>query len=94
MLGGTSAEHPAVAAASLLFFSIAVLHEARKESTASGFFRFGNTGVGRTADPWGTIVLNRPVTAKEMTAMGFVVRASYKDNCRQKDSKNNQFFGG
>jgi hypothetical protein len=80
---------------------VVVFFETAEKSTgdASAFAAFivaGTTGVGRTADPWSSVVLDSPVASKEMTATCFLVRATDEGNCQQDNDGNNTyyFFGG
>jgi len=50
-------------------------------------------GVGRHTDPGGAVVLDSPVSAKEMTALRFLMRAPEKGETKQKRDKNSNFWG-
>ena len=82
-------------AESLLVFVAAVVSDIGKKTlklTLSCFV--GHTGIGRTTNPGGSVVLESPVSAKEMTALCFLMGASDKEHYQRKGNNNNNVFWG
>ena len=80
-----------MAAQSLPAFFFPIFGKTREEPPAFWFFLFGNPGIGGTAYPRGAIVLKSPVAAKEMSALGSLVGATDKNDCRKKEYRNYKF---
>jgi len=83
VLGTTSGVLRTMMAEPLTVFVPVLLCEAGKKTPAWGFFvRYVITGIGGTADPRSSVVLNSPIAAEEMTSLRFLVCATDKDNCQ------------
>jgi hypothetical protein len=101
ILGGAVGVHRTVAAKAFAEF-IVVFFETEKSaddtSTAAAFVVItfaGTAGVGRTADPGGSVVLDSPVASEEMTATCFLMGATDEGNCQEDNDGNDIYkFGG
>ena len=78
-----------MSAESFSVFGVFIFCETGKQSFAFTFHAVWATGVGRTADPGGSVVLESPVAAKEMSAVCFLMATADEGDCQQKGKGNN-----
>ena len=84
-------------AESLAVFFAAVFEACKKTVRSACTHLFVNigriAGVGWTTDPWGSVVLDSPIAAKEVSARCSFVGATYKSSNQQNSNRSNEFGG-